>query len=130
VNSVGTATQAAPRRKPHASRTLVLCLVVVALVLEILHWWLNGGQEQVLLALQPDFTVINIDHQAKTMTLSRAQEGFIVSCDDSCDVFKLGKKYPMFERGPMLEYRRSGKKIKLPVLQEHVDFQTPPGGHG
>jgi hypothetical protein len=108
----------------------VLCLVAVALVLEVAHWWLNGGHEQVLVALQPDFRVIGIDHQAKTMTLSRAQESFTVSCEDSCDLFRLNRKYSMFERGGILEYSRHGKRIKLQVLQEHVDFETPPGGHG
>lgn len=108
----------------------MLCLVGVALVLEIAHWWLNGGHEQVVLALQPDFRVIGVDHQTKTMTLSRAHESFVVNCNDSCDLFRLDRKYPMFVRGSMLEYSRGSKKIKLQVMQEHVDFETPPGGHG
>jgi hypothetical protein len=117
-------------RKRRAPRSLALCLVVVALALEIVHWWRNGGREQLLLALQPDFTVTQIDHQAKVMTLSRVRESLIVSCDRWCDVFTVGKRYPMFDRGGILEYRRSGQKIKLPVVQEHVDFETSPGGHG
>ena len=130
MNSVGTATQAITERPRLLPRSLILCLAVMALAVEIIHWWQNGGQEQLLLVLQPNFTVTQVDSQAKTVTLSRVQESWIANCDRWCDVFAVGKKYPMFNRGSLLEYRRNGQKITLPVLREHVNFGTPPGGHG
>ena len=117
MSSVGTAMQPAPPRKRRSPRALVLSLVVVALVLEVVHWWRNGGQDQFLLALQPHFTVTQVDSNAKTMTLSRVQESLVVSCDGRCEIFRVGKKYPMSHRGNVLEYRRGGQNIELPVLR-------------
>lgn len=102
----------------------------VALVLMGVYWWRNGGREQVLLALQPDFTITQIDRAGRTMILSRVQESFIVSCGNQCDLFSVGKSYSMLHHGGVLEFRKSGEKIRLPILQEHVDFETSPGGHG
>ena len=105
-------------------------VTVVAAVVGIGYWWRQGGREQVVLALQPDFTVAQIDRIENTMTVSRTNESYVVNCHNVCDLFVVGKKYSMMDRGQALEFIRHGQKIELPILKEHVDFETPPGGHG
>jgi hypothetical protein len=108
----------------------VVGLGSLALAAGVVYWWRGGGREQVLLALQPDFRVTQIDQQKKTMIVARVQETLLVSCDNWCDMFIVGKSYPMLDRGGVLEFRKKRQRIELPVLQEHVEFEMPPGGHG
>lgn len=105
-------------------------MFVVALAAGVGCWWRHGGREQMVLALQPDFTVVQVDRTENTMTVSRTNESYVVNCESVCDQFTVGQKYSMMDRGQALEFIRKGQKIELPILKEHVDFETPPGGHG
>jgi hypothetical protein len=130
VNSLATAKQQSLAPKRRGVRWGVPCLIGFVLVAGIVYWWRNGGRAQLLLALQPDFMVTQIDRQDRTMTLARTNEAYVVSCGNTCDLFMVGKGYSMLDRGDALEWRRKRQKIELPILQEHVDFEIPPGGHG
>lgn len=125
MGALATATRPAGQRR-YRSFTL---LCVVALV--AISFWLGaGGWTRVILLAQPGFTVTAIDREAQTLTLSRVQETFVVSCKNRCDLFKLGKRYSMRQRGGALEFTKEGEKIEMPIVREHFDFETPTGGHG
>jgi hypothetical protein len=130
VNGLAIATKQS--RAPNHRRMLwgMLCVLALGLAAGIVFWWRNGGREQILLALQPDFTVTQIDPKAATMTVARANEAYVVRCGEACELFRVGNRYSLLDRGDALEFRIKRQKIALPILQEHVDFQTPPGGHG
>jgi hypothetical protein len=99
-------------------------------VAAVAYWLRSGGWNEAMGLLQPGFTVTEIDQQQKTMTLSRVREGFVVSCGNRCDLFEVGKSYTMQQRAAVLEFTRKAEKIELPILREHVDLETAPGGHG
>jgi hypothetical protein len=94
------------------------------------YWWRNGGREQLFLFLQADFRVVQIDPQKGTMTLTRPRETLIVNCAGACDLFKIGKKYSMMNRGGVLEFKGAKRKFELPILEQHLEFEKPPGGQG
>lgn len=102
----------------------------MALSFVSIWWWRHGGKESVALALQPGFEVRQIDLQEKTITVTRVNDTYVVGCENSCGMFVAGKTYAMVDRGGVLEYRTQGQRIMLPVLKEHIEFETPPGGHG
>jgi hypothetical protein len=102
----------------------------VFLAAGIAYWWHHGGREQVILFLQADFRVTHIDQQNGTMTLTRPGETLIVSCAAACDFFRIGKKYSMMNRGGVLEFKSASRKLELPILEQHLEFEKPPGGQG
>jgi len=131
VTGVGTAKQ--PTRQNERRVPLVASISLVALIflsLVLYAAWFSGGKERMLLLLQPGFTVTAIDREAKTLVLSRVQESFVVNCGQRCDLFEVGKRYSLRQHKGILELTRKGEKIELPILREHFDFETPPGGHG
>lgn len=130
MTGVGTATQSTSQSKRRIPLFTTVCLAGLILLSAILYVWFHGGKERMLLLLQPGFMVMAIDRQAQTLSLSRVQENFVVSCGDRCDLFEVGKRYSMLRRGASLEFTREGERMKLPILREHFDFATPPGGHG
>jgi hypothetical protein len=125
--AVAIEKQSTPYRSWRRAGIVVAVLLTALLTL---YWWRNGGRDQVVLALQPGFEVRQIDLQQKTMTVTRVNDTYLIACDDLCGSFKVGKSYAMFDRGGILEYRNKGRRISFPVLKEHIDFETPPGGHG
>ena len=94
------------------------------------YWWRNGGREQLILFLQADFRVTQIDPQKGTMTLARPGEILIVSCDGVCDSFRIGKKYSMRNQGGVLEFQSAKRKLELPIIEQHLEFEKLPGGQG
>lgn len=128
----GVATVKQPASQPKRRAPLVAGVSVAALIFLFVgvYGLFYGGKERLLLLLQPGFTVTGIDRDAKTLTLSRVQEGFVVSCGTRCDLFEAGKRYSMRRRDGALEFTTKGEKILLPILREHFDFETAPGGHG
>ncbi len=83
-----------------------------------------------MLALQPGFAVIKVDQATKTMLITRTNETYLVSCDNACDLFTVGKTYTMRERAGAFEVVRKEQKVQLKILREHIEFDTAPGGHG
>jgi len=130
VTGVGTAAQPSLHSRPRVSLVAGLSLAGLIFLSVGLHAWFHGGKERMLLLLQPGFTVTGIDRLAQTLTLSRVQENLVVSCGTRCDFFEVGKRYSMLRRGGALEFTTKGEKVLLPILREHFDFETPPGGHG
>jgi hypothetical protein len=130
VNGIGTAKQVAPQRNRRIPTRVTLCLGALVLAGLTTYFFRSNWRKEIVLLLQPDFTVTKIDGEAKTLTLSRAQESLIVSCGDSCGLFRVGKSYGMLNRGSVAQFRIGGQKVELPILQQHFEFETPPGGHG
>jgi hypothetical protein len=130
VTGVGTAKQATFQGKRHIPLAAGASLAVLIFLSVSLFAWFHGGRERMLLLLQPAFTATAIDPQAQTLTLRRAQESFVVSCGHQCGFFAVGKRYTMHQRAGALEFTGKSEKITLPILREHYDFETPPGGHG
>ncbi|HXY13749.1 MAG TPA: hypothetical protein VEI26_04535 [Terriglobales bacterium] len=130
MSSAGTAKQPLPEPKRRTKAVALLSLAAFAFILITVDVWQNGGRERLLVLLQPQFTVTQIDPSARTMTLSRVEEKFTVSCGDWCGSFAVGRSYSMRKRGPVLDFTINGKKIELPIVQEHFDLETPPAGHG
>lgn len=130
MTGVGTAAQPSLHSRPRVSLVAGLSLAGLIFLSVGVHAWFHGGKERMLLLLQPDFTVMGMDRQAQTLSLSRVQENFVVSCGDRCNLFEVGKHYSMLRRRDSLEFTRKGERMKLPILREHFDFATPPGGHG
>lgn len=127
VNS--TTKQKTPsQRRTH--RWGIFCVVFLILVAGIAYWWRNGGREQVILFLQADFRVTNIDEPHETMTVTRPGETVVVSCSGVCDFFRVGKKYSMMNRGGALEFKSRKRTLELPILEQHLEFEKPPGGQG
>ncbi|MBV8051468.1 MAG: hypothetical protein JOZ80_09785 [Acidobacteriaceae bacterium] len=128
----GVATAKRPKSRSQRRIRIVASVTLAGLIVlsAILYSWFGGGRERLLLLLQPGFTVTAIDREAQTLKLSRIQESFVVSCGNHCDAFEIGKRYSMTHRGAALELTRRGEKIVLPILREHYEFETPPGGHG
>ena len=93
-------------------------------------YWRNGGREQVILFLQADFRVTQIDPQNGTMTLTRPGETVMVRCAAVCDLFRVGRKYSMMNRGGVLECKARHRKIEMPIIEQHLEFEKPPGGQG
>jgi hypothetical protein len=121
------------RKTPSRRRTLrwgISCVITLILVGVAAYWWGNGGEEQLILFLQADFHVAQIDQQKGTMTLTRPGETLIVSCAGVCNFFRIGKKYSMLNRGGVLEFKTAKRKLELPILEQHLEFEKPPGGQG
>jgi hypothetical protein len=117
-------------QKPIRRMTWVGVAACLALfLLAVVYWWNQGGEYQVLLALQPDLRVSEIDVKAGTMTVGNANEAFVLRCAEVCQMFNIGGKYPMLYRGAVMEYRRSGRIFRFPILQQHVNFDVV-GGRG
>jgi len=126
----GLATAPKPARQRRYSSFTFICLLSVVALGAVSLWLRAGGWSQVTLVQQPGVTVTAINREAKTLTLSRVRESFAVSCESRCDLFEVGKRYSMGQREGFLEFTRKAEKIELPILREHYDFETPPGGHG
>lgn len=63
------------------------------------------------------------------MTLQGVNESFTVRCSDACSGFQVGRKYRMLYRGEVMEYEGEKRLLRLPILQQHVEF-TVEGGRG
>jgi hypothetical protein len=127
VNSIPNQKTSSTRRTP---RLIIFGLIGVLLAAGIAYWWRHGGEEQLILFLQADFRVAQIDPQKATMTLTRPGETLVVSCAEACDFFRIGKKYSMMNRGGVLEFKSAKRKLELPILEQHLEFEKPPGGQG
>ena len=95
-----------------------------------MYWFSHGGHDDLLLLLQPGLEVSAIDPLNHTMTLRGVHEFFVVRCSDACGTFTVGDKYHMLYRGEVLDYKRHGRMLHLPIVQQHVDFGTVEGGRG
>ncbi|HKN35395.1 MAG TPA: hypothetical protein VJX16_19305 [Terriglobales bacterium] len=91
-------------------------------------WLLAAHSNDLLPILQPGLLVLEV--RSPTMILEQTNRRYTVSCETRCGIFVTGKKYPMRKRGSILEYRRKGETITLPILQEQIFFPTQPGGLG
>lgn len=109
---------------------IFVLIALFATVAGISYWWGSGGREELFLALQPGFQVVKIDSANKTMVITRMNESYLVSCEGSCDLFTIGKTYTIRERAGVFEVLRKRQRIQLPILREHIEFETAPGGHG
>jgi hypothetical protein len=107
-------------------------LLVTGLILAggVLLWWRNGDREEIILFLQGDFRVAKINQQDKTMTLTRRRETLLVNCAGVCDLFRVGKKYSMMNRGGVLEFKSGKRKLELPIIEQHLEFEKLPSGQG
>ena len=63
------------------------------------------------------------------MSLVHGNRTYIVRCDAHCIYFRPSDTYPMKDVGDAVEYRGKGQKVTLPILEEHITFDTT-GGHG
>jgi hypothetical protein len=113
-----------------AHRWGIFCVFFLILAAGIAYWWHNGGREKIILFLQDDFRVTNIDQPNRTMRLTRPGEIVIVSCDGACDFFRVGEKYSMMNRGGVLEFKSRKRRLELPILEQHLEFEKPPGVQG
>jgi len=130
-NVTAPAIQKGKTAKPGKARRLWWILGLLALVIVgAFIAWRNGGREAMLLALQPGFQVMKVDQAAQTMLVTRLNETYLVRCAQSCDLFDVGKTYKMRMQAGGLEVVRKGQRLALPILEEHIEFETPPGGHG
>lgn len=127
---MNTAAKQKPSSQRRTHRWAIFCLVFLILAAGITYWWRDGGRERVILFLQADFRVTNIDQVNGTMTLTRPGETVIVSCAGACDLFRIGKKYSLMNRGGVLEFKSAKRKVELPILEQHVEFEKLPGGQG
>ena len=91
-------------------------------------WWGGSGQEFLLETVHP-FRVTQIETSARAMSLVHGNRTYIVRCDAQCIYFRASDTYPMKDVGDAVEYGAKGQKIKLPILEEHIAFDTT-GGHG
>ena len=105
------------------SLAVLFCVLLVATV----YWWNHGGSEQILFSLQPDFRISKLDAKAGTMTIERANEAFVVRCEDLCETFAVGEQSPMLYDGAVMVYRRNRKTYRFPILRHHVDFDVVGG---
>jgi hypothetical protein len=127
VNRATKGKTPSPRR---SVRWGAFCVIGLFLAGGMVYWWRNGGREQAILFLQADFRVTHIDQQSGTMTLTRPGETLIVNCTGVCDFFRIGKKYSMMNRGGVVELKNAKRKLELPILEQHLEFQKLPGGQG
>jgi hypothetical protein len=102
--------------------------VPILLVLALVLWWPHGGSDEAMLLLGPKFRVISTGEQ--TVTFERADEGFVVHCEQICDAFKVGEEYALLYRQKYLEYRKWGKKYRLPIVEYRFHPNTVEGGKG
>lgn len=123
-----TKEKTAPTRRN--LRWAIACVSTLILIGAAAYWWRNGGREQLFLFLQSDFRVTHIDRQNDTMTLTRPGETVVVACAGVCDFFRIGKKYSMMNRGGVLEFKSAKRKLELPILEQHLEFEKIPGGQG
>ena len=113
---------------PERTRRLLL-LVSLFLVLALaIFWWTSWGQEFILETVHP-FRVTQIEPSARTMSLVHDNRTYLVRCDAHCPDFRSSGTYRMKDVGDAVEYNRAGQKIELPILEEHVTFDTA-GGKG
>ncbi len=109
-------------------QSLIIVVLVFLLAAGLIYRWRVSLWEQMILFLQSDFKVVIIDPQAKNMTLTRPGETLLVDCEDVCSMFKVGKKYSLMDRGGVLEFKRGGSKLELPIIEQHLEFEKMPGG--
>jgi hypothetical protein len=93
-----------------------------------IFWWTIAGQEFILETVHP-FRVTQIETSARTMSLVHGNRTYIVRCDAHCLDFRSSGTYRMKDVGDAVEYTGAGQKIELPILEEHVTFDTA-GGQG
>src|SRR5436853_7703520 len=89
-------------------------------------WLLAAHSNDLLPILQPGLLVLEV--RSPTMILEQTNRRYTVSCETRCGIIVTGKKYPMRKRGSILQYRRTGETITLPMLQAHILVLPPTGG--
>ncbi len=115
---------------PTVKRGWLLVAFGALAIVVLLLWWHRGGRDQLVLALQPQFQVIQIDTIKNTMTLHRLNQTYVVNCAMDCQNFSAGKSYSMLDRGGILQFKLNGRMVLLRIVQEHIDFDTVTGGRG
>lgn len=105
----------------------VLC-ALVALAVVCVYRWRKGLRDELLLALQPRYRVLQIDPVGGLMTVEGVNEGFVVRCQDLCHSFMLGGRYAMLYRGNALEIRHQGAVRELEIVEIRVKPPALPGG--
>jgi hypothetical protein len=92
----------------------------------LLVWLVTAKRADLVLWLEPSFRVTAVDLSKKQMTLQRENHRYVVDCAAVCTSFGVGKSYRLQERGGVMKYRG----IEFRILEEQIQFQTGPGGHG
>ncbi len=105
-------------------------MVIAAAIVLAIPRFRSEARYRIELLLQPSFEAKSVDLPNKTMTLQRMNETYVVRCGEDCDRFRAGRKYGMVNRGGLLEVRQGGRKIEMPIIHQHIDFNTVTGGKG
>jgi hypothetical protein len=117
-----------PTTERRPVRRWILLAIPFLMFLALLLWWPHGGSDEAMLLLGPKFRVTETGDG--TVSFERADEGFVVLCQEVCGDFKVGQAYALLYRQKYLEYRTGGKKFDLPVIEYRFHPNTVQGGRG